>query len=446
MLLIKCLFSLLIQIKTWSKDYSDIYNYESPDEKSTSFIIDKKGYLIRSKNTVAFVEYNGYNKYKQSYERFKIAEIDYINDNFYFKVNYPDDEISYEIDNKVYILSNSINSNKINELNYYGYQLNEGDIIKIGRYKVKVRRINFINVDEKVKDEDEIISNKNENNDISYDNIQSKDSKNKMIINNKNSDKGSNKKNDPDKQCRICFNSDEEISPLISPCSCTGSSKYIHLLCLQKWLQSKIKLEYREKNNNLISSYRYEPAKCEICKDYMPDFIRKNSHLYEICDYHSNSEEVNQNYFTLETIGSSKNHEKFIFHIIIKSEQPISLINIGRSEECDIKLNDNTISRFHSVITVYNNKIFIKDMSSKFGTGILLQNTNFQICNDNIISFQLGRSLLTFYQSLKNNSFCKCFNKKKNIDIPKEFDEEFYIKENKKCINYERGYNIKDND
>ena len=177
----------------------------------------------------------------------------------------------------------------------------------------------------------------------------------------------------------------------------------------------------------------------------MPDFIKKNSKLYEICDYHSNSEEENQNYFTLETIGSLKNHEKYIYHIIIKSEEPISTFNIGRAVECDIKLMDNTISRLHSIITVYNNKIYIKDMYSKFGTGILLQNKNFQFCDENTISFQLGRSLLSFYQTNKKSCLCKCFSKKSSeIDIEK--DEEFYIRENKKFINYESGYTIKKND
>ena len=388
---------------------------------------------------MAFVEYNGYNKFKQSYERFKIAEIDYINDNFYFKVDYPDEEITYDIDNNVYILANSINSIKINDINYYGYQLNEGDIIKIGRYKVKVRRINL----NTTKDN---INNKNDNNDISYDEIKSKDNKNKIVINNLNKNINNNNDKNADKQCRICFNSDENISPLISPCSCTGSLKYIHLLCLQKWLQSKIKLDYKEINENLISAYKYQRVQCEICKEYMPDFVKKNSILYEICDYHSNSEEGNQNYFTLETIGSLKNHEKYIYHIIIKPENPISTINIGRSEQCDIKLDDNTISRFHSVITVCDNKIYIKDMSSKFGTGILLQNKNFQICDENCISLQLGRSLFTFYQNLKNNSICKCFNKNKNVVNKEIADEEFYINENKKCINYESGYIVKEND
>ena len=414
--------------------------------------MDKKGYLIRSKSDIAFIEYYGFNKYKESYNRFKICEIDYINDNFYLKVEYQNDEVTYDIDDKVYILTNSINGLKINENDYYGYELNEGDIIKIGRFKVKVRKIHL--VEKKINNDDDGNQSEKEdkkssnNNDISYnDDIRSKDSNcksiDKMNINNNNNN---NKNNEEERQCRICFLNDESISPLISPCSCTGSSKYIHLLCLQKWLQSKIKLDYKEKNENLISAYRYQRAQCEICKEYMPDFIKKNSNLYEICDYHRTSEGNDESYFTLETIGSVKNHEKYIYHVIIKSERPISTISIGRSNECDIKLEDSTISRIHSFITIFNNKMYIKDMSSKFGTGILMQNKNFQILDDSAISFQLGRSLITFYQTPKNNSICKCFNKKKKEINNNVNNDEFYFNENKKCINYEMGYIIKEND
>lgn len=442
--------SLLIQIKTWTKDYSDVFNYDSPEQKETSFIVDKKGYLIRSKNNVVFIEYNGFNKYKQSYDRFKICEIDYINNNFYFKVEYPDDEITYDIDNKVYILANSINGMRINEEDYYGYELNEGDIIKIGRYKIKVRKIKLnrenINNDNN-NNENSLNSKKDDNNDISYnDDIKSKDSNNKILFKENKNEKNKKSNEDPEKQCRICFQNDETVSPLISPCSCIGSSKYIHLLCLQQWLQSKIKLDYKEVNENLISAYRYERVQCEICKQYMPDFIKKNNNLYEICDYHSNSEGVSQNYFTLETIGSLKNHEKYIYHIIVKSEKPVFYINIGRSEQCDVRLIDNTISRLHSIITICNNKIYIKDMYSKFGTGILLQNKNFQLSDEKIISFQLGRSIITFCQNQKTKIFCKCFKKKNNENNSGENNEDFYINENKKCINYESGYIIKDNE
>ena len=195
-------YSLLIQIKTWTRYNSDLYDYNSLDQKSSSFIVDKKGYLIRSKSDIAFIEYYGFNKYKESYNRFKICEIDYKNDNFYLKVEYQNDEVTYDIDDKVYILTNSINGLKINEDDYYGYELNEGDIIKIGRFKIKVRKIHLI--DKKINNDEDNHSEKEDkkssnNNDISYDDIRSKNSDcksiDKMNINN-------NKNNEEERQYR----------------------------------------------------------------------------------------------------------------------------------------------------------------------------------------------------------------------------------------------------
>ena len=40
-----------------------------------------------------------------------------------------------------------------------------------------------------------------------------------------------------DEFCRLCFEGrgDETVNPLISPCRCKGTQKYVHLLCLEKW-------------------------------------------------------------------------------------------------------------------------------------------------------------------------------------------------------------------
>ncbi|KAK6171611.1 hypothetical protein SNE40_019762 [Patella caerulea] len=52
--------------------------------------------------------------------------------------------------------------------------------------------------------------------------------------------------------CRICHCESESNNQLISPCLCSGSLKYIHSACLQKWIKSS------EKRN------------CELCKfEYM---------------------------------------------------------------------------------------------------------------------------------------------------------------------------------
>lgn len=57
--------------------------------------------------------------------------------------------------------------------------------------------------------------------------------------------------------CRICFetetaDSQDPANPLICPCQCSGSSKYVHRQCLSQWRTT----------NHRADAY-YE---CEVCK------------------------------------------------------------------------------------------------------------------------------------------------------------------------------------
>lgn len=51
--------------------------------------------------------------------------------------------------------------------------------------------------------------------------------------------------------CRICL--DSEDKQLIRPCSCSGTSAFVHESCLKTWI--------------LMKSDRLEKATCEICKN-----------------------------------------------------------------------------------------------------------------------------------------------------------------------------------
>ena len=55
-------------------------------------------------------------------------------------------------------------------------------------------------------------------------------------------------------QCRFCFEQTKKNDPLITPCSCQGSLKYIHQSCIDKWVITKY-------GSNVAVAY------CEICKD-----------------------------------------------------------------------------------------------------------------------------------------------------------------------------------
>jgi hypothetical protein len=51
--------------------------------------------------------------------------------------------------------------------------------------------------------------------------------------------------------CRVCYGDDTtDENPLISPCKCKGSMKYIHYKCLKNWLNSKIEEDISVDSDN----------------------------------------------------------------------------------------------------------------------------------------------------------------------------------------------------
>ena len=78
----------------------------------------------------------------------------------------------------------------------------------------------------------------------------------------------------------------------------------------------------------------------------------------------------------------------------------------GRGHETDVRINDISVSRTHALLTLSNNKIFIKDLKSKFGTLILVQDD--LEMSEKPLYLQIGRTCGEFvmigfkeYQKLK---------------------------------------------
>lgn len=75
-----------------------------------------------------------------------------------------------------------------------------------------------------------------------------------LLPNSKLGFKKAEEENESNPICRICLESGSKIKSLISPCLCSGSSKYIHEDCLSKWHQSI----------EVWTSDQF--PKCELCK------------------------------------------------------------------------------------------------------------------------------------------------------------------------------------
>jgi len=62
--------------------------------------------------------------------------------------------------------------------------------------------------------------------------------------------------------CRICLDeSNDPTNPLLDPCKCAGTMKFIHLVCLQEWLHNRQVL----KQNNFVKTYFWKSLECELC-------------------------------------------------------------------------------------------------------------------------------------------------------------------------------------
>ena len=71
--------------------------------------------------------------------------------------------------------------------------------------------------------------------------------------------------NSPSKICRVCYEKERKDDPLIAPCQCEGSIKYIHSSCIKKWI--------------INSKNLFDNPQCEVCKKYFIIKFKNNELL-----------------------------------------------------------------------------------------------------------------------------------------------------------------------
>ena len=329
---------------------------------------------------------------------------------------------------------------------YNKYELKEGNIIKLGNFYLKLKRlkikenkgenIKFINPKFHHLYNSVETSNINSTNNISFQKSNHKanlklnlkeyeqnlldDKADKEELNlNRNIKPITLNKTEREKTCRICYSGDaDEDNPLIHPCSCIGSMKYIHYKCLKIWLaKNYYKLEYKI---GLIRRYRYKEPECELCKSKFPEIIYYKGKDYSFLDANG---EFND-YAVFESIPNDDNNHKIIY--IFSLDKKNQILKLGRAMDNHLIIQDNSISRNHCGLLVLNNKLFIEDMNSKFGTLIFVQSQTIQLGENQNFYFQIGNNFIIgkVYNPSLNSLFSCC-----SVDNQdKIFD--FYYKQN----------------
>ena len=278
-------------------------------------------------------------------------------------------------------------------------EIKVGDIIKLGRVRLKFDKIYLKNINLQTINKNSNTPNLQSNNFISnyytnsYNNINNNTCYEEEK-NNNDDDKNSNNSNTKN-LCRICYSSESNINnPLISPCKCNGSMQYIHYNCLKQCIEAKIQKKEDENFKFLI----WNNFECEICKCEYPKYLKYKNNIYPMVNIENNFESYSICDYNLFDDAKKKTFRKGL--IIFKINEDYDEIPIGRTQSNRIKLKDISVSRIHCNLIRKNNKLYIIDKGSKFGTLIYLKksiNMNILNINKNTENLISGRHSFSFY-------------------------------------------------
>ncbi|KAL8272612.1 hypothetical protein Esti_003501 [Eimeria stiedai] len=246
----------------------------------------------------------------------------------------------------------------VREQNDNKHVLQENDVIKLGRYKLRVKQL----VAQSSKREDDS-SAPPEIPDLRLDDG---DPPLSFVASN-------------DMQCRICLlEGNQEDDPLISPCDCKGSIRFVHLECLRHWINGR--LNFHEQQHKPIF---VRQLLCELCKIPYPTAISYNNERMQVVTV----PKTEPPFLVLENMVGS--HQKGVHVISMSSKKDLKL---GRGHESDVRIPDVSISRYHATIRFVDGNFQLEDHNSKFGTLVSLRKA-FSI-GESVAALQVGRSVV----------------------------------------------------
>ena len=322
--------SVDIDVYTWPRDSYGLFDYESSKIHKSSLNTTSSSIILRKENEVLMKPFPSLDAI---YDSKKLLEIERL-ENGHFIVSpisanqeYKEDKGKYE---KLWLAVKGFSNTP------KGYRLCEGDVIRLGRMKFRIKQIQGPSNKKKIE------------------NFKLADILNLRIATESSEEGGVTFK----LPCRICLS---EVylpdNPLISPCKCAGTMKYIHLTCLQMCLKSKI----NTRSSDSALSFSWKTMSCDLCKKPYPHKFNISGKIIELIEIPKPPEK----YLVLESLCKDKNSNKGL-HVISLYNKPS--IKLGRGHDCDLRVSDISVSRIHAKISLVDDSFYLEDHSSKFGT------------------------------------------------------------------------------
>jgi len=383
-------YTLKLKARTWKRDSYGLFDYENNSCQNENLSISHPGQLIRRNHHISFLPFDNYSN--------KRVRPDPTQEN-------PEEVLFYAMEKPegIEIMAKGSQEEDSEQLwtiaergeTVRGQILKAQDVIKLGRVIFKVSQIRLGQGRQERPNRRSIIDSiRDHRRDLETFIV-------KDIV--EETETKSNKSSNAGILCKICLydKSDEENDPLISPCKCIGSVKYVHLKCMQNWVKSKLNMQ---QNRNIVTIL-WKNLHCELCRDKLPITLEQDGEVLSLIPF---DEHISGPYVMLESF--SKEKDSTGIHLIDLSSN--KNFKIGRGHDSDLKVADISVSRIHSVITVFKGNLYIRDNNSKFGTlflkkgPIVLNSENRKSgpyqCGRTVVTFNLKRPWISYIPFLRN--------------------------------------------
>ena len=328
--------SLWVSSKTWVRDSHGLFDYESEHLCLSNYEARAQGVLFRQDNTIHF---------QPGAASSALVTVEQRSSSFELRLVSEDQEDLWTV---VKYLSEGSR----------GMPLLCGSIIKLGRAMYRVKEIN----DCKEEAMEEVASDTASSEGAEAEECAGRE---EMV-------------------CRICYERQQtRDNPLLSPCRCDGTVKYLHLNCLKLWIKSKVTT--RQTENSV--SYQWKTIECDICKLELPLILKTKTAQVSLFEH----DRPRGPFLVLEAYPSDRTSLKSL-HVIMMTHGKASIC-LGRGHDSDVRINDISVSRCHAMIKFERGQFLIEDNQSKFGTLVKIDSVS--LANNEQATVQVGRSLLT---------------------------------------------------
>lgn len=216
------------------------------------------------------------------------------------------------------------------------------------------------------------------------------------------------------RSCRICLSEGDEIdNPLIAPCECSGTMKWVHAKCLAFWLKSRC----QERSGQNVCTIYWKNLDCELCKSLLP-----GQRIHSQLDFleQVTSEEKKIDLIPIPSIKApsilieilSKEEKAVVRGIHIANFSLGKSLKLGRGNDCEIRINDISVSRHHATLHYDSSShtFWFEDNSSKFGALLRRRSTLIKDDRNAPADMQVGRTIFHFaVEAEKRSYFASCF-------------------------------------